>query len=601
MHAVCTFGRAGQHAGGLIDRQGKHLCVFDVDGTRESLLQRELPNRPDGRPAPRRRQAATAPGYTGRARADRVMNRMVVQQSHTQEFLGSLPMPGNGHRGPALQWAAQQVAHYADAHRIPRECCVIRGDGEHGLLTQVEQIAQLRVGFLVRCADYQLLQVPEVQAALAAGTTVAMVHDDSGMERHVFDVPQVMWASPKGGSRAVRLVVTRATFPSDKKHRVGHRIGNEVFELFCTDRPATSLHAADVVSLYLHRAQFEAALAQEERELPVGHWASDTLQGQRLWHLVGQWVWNLRLWLGSDIDPSRPPCRRTDFTTEVQALPSLVRVDLVQLRRDAALAQAASAVSSANVAPDAAVVGTASVSADVVQEVSPSRPPTAARVGALRFVRDEAGVVHCPAGHPMQLREVRPRVSGPRERHEVARSLCALCPQRAECRWDHVQGTSAAGRRIDLPPEALVVETDRLVPGSRRASLRVIAVRSPSASGPLPSTLAPSASASVATAAQATEPPGADSSLWWLDAAAAATRRAFRDLLTNQRVDVSVDTPPIAPTPASESTRARRAHRRRSQLEHWQRNADTGRTRCALRHHGVPPSLAIHLRIKVIA
>jgi hypothetical protein len=526
---------------------------------------------------------------------------MVVQQSHTQEFLGSLPMPGNGHRGPALQWAAQQVAHYADAHEIPRQCCVIRGDGEHGLLTQVEQVAQLGVGFLVRGADYQLLQVPEVQAALAAGTTVAMVHDDSGMERHVFDVPQVTWASPKGGSRSVRLVVTRATFPADKKHRVGHRIGNEVFELFCTDRPATSLHAVDVVSLYLHRAQFEAALAQEERELPVGHWASDTLQGQRLWHLVGQWVWNLRLWLGSEIDPSRPPCRRTDFTTEVQALPSLVRVDLVQLRRDAALAQAASAVPSAKAAPDAAVASTSSPWAGVGLEASPSRPLAAASVGALRFTRDEAGVMHCPEGHPMQLREVRPRVSGPRERHEVARSLCVACPQRADCRGDHMQDASAAGRRIDLPPEASVVEADRLVPGSRRASLRVITVRSPAASGPLPSVSIPSTSASVATAAQVTELPRADASLWWLDTAAAATRRAFRDLLTSQRVDVSVDTAPVAPTPGSEPTRARRAHRRRSQLEHWQRNADTGRTRCTLRHHGVPPSLANHLRIKVIA
>ena len=137
------------------------------------------------------------------------MNHMVVQQSHTQEFLGSLPMPGNGHRGPMQQ----------------------------GL------------GFLVRCADYQLLDDPAIRAALAAGTTVAMTHADSGVTREVFDAPQVPWSSLKGGSRTVRLVITRARFPADRKHRVGYRIGNDVFELFATDRPPSSLHAADVVAL----------------------------------------------------------------------------------------------------------------------------------------------------------------------------------------------------------------------------------------------------------------------------------------------------------------------------------------------------------------
>ncbi len=612
MSAVCHFGLRGQCAGGLIDREGNRLWVFDADATREALLQRELPDGPEDRPARRRRQEATAPGYTGRKRADLIMNRMVIQQSHTQEFLGSLPMPGNGHRGPMIHWAAQQVAVYADAHGIPRGRCVLRGDGEHGALTQVDQIAQTQEGFLVRCADYQLLDAPAVQAALAAGTTVAMTHADSGVTREVFDAPEVQWSSLKGGSRTVRLVITRAAFPADRKHRVGHRVGNDVFELFATDRPPSSLHAADVVALYLHRGQFEAALAQEERELPVSHWACDSLQGQRLWHLVGQWVWNLRIWLGSRTEAADAPCRRTDFTTDVQTLPALVSVNLVELRRAAAAAQTASiqptpcddsASDAATPSPQAEPSPAAAPAAPALaqptpelldeaaadpstapQEPSPATAPNA-KASVLRFERDEQGAMHCPEGHLMLLREVRPRASGPRERHEVPRQFCAACARRAACRGEDEPKAHSVGRRIDIAVGVPFVEVTRGVNGSIRVSLRVVMPPEPPERGAQPSSLTG---------------PAAGSSLLWLDTAAADARRSLREALESLRVDASSRVSPVAPAPLATPTRSRRAHRRRDRLDHLRRNAADGSVCWALRFHGLPPSLAEHLGIQVI-
>lgn len=55
---------------GLLDRQGTHWTVFDVDGTREAARQRALP-RTDDLPAPHRRlDEVCAPGYTGRKRGE---------------------------------------------------------------------------------------------------------------------------------------------------------------------------------------------------------------------------------------------------------------------------------------------------------------------------------------------------------------------------------------------------------------------------------------------------------------------------------------------------------------------------------------------------
>ncbi len=80
---LCHHGFAGDHSGGLVDRLGHRLLVFDVDGTRQAARQRALVTGTDF-PAPQRRmQPVCAPGYTGRKRGEVVRTRTTVLQAHT--------------------------------------------------------------------------------------------------------------------------------------------------------------------------------------------------------------------------------------------------------------------------------------------------------------------------------------------------------------------------------------------------------------------------------------------------------------------------------------------------------------------------------------
>jgi hypothetical protein len=563
--------------------------IFDVDGTREALLQRELPQ-VDGRPAKRRRQRATAPGYTGRKRAERIMTRMVVQQSHTQEFLGSLPMAGNGHRAPMMHWAAQQIAHYAKAREMPLDCCIVRSDGEHGVYSQVLPVTQHGLGFISRCADYRLLDSPVVKATLAAGTTVRITHPDSGMVREVFDVPAVQWPSINDEMPEVRVIVTRSHFPAEKRQRIGHRIGNDVFELFVTSRPASSLHAADVVALYLHRGQFEAALAQEETELPTSHWASDHLEGQQLWHLLAQWVWNIRIWLGAELLRDDELLRRTDFTPSVETLSTPLMLDLDALHRAAAATNSAPSAPQTDAAPKPT---TESPSARDAATPTPTRPDGRGQVApnTLRFARDPSGAVHCPAGHRMSLSERRKRFKETRERHEVARGHCRSCLQRDACRGPGV--SIKRGRRIEIGEKEQEIHLDA-DGGASRKRLRVLPPETPTDSrtsehrAPLP--------------AARTEPPTRPSLLQWQDVAATQARKALHRALVSLRAEMVLRTkaepPTQAPTPLV--SRDRRAHRRRTTQEHQQRNAADSSKCWTIRFGGVPPSLAKLLEIATI-
>jgi hypothetical protein len=69
--------------GGLTDRTGNAWVVFDVDGTREAVRQRALPQSEDLPPAFRRLDEVCAAGYTGRKRGQVVRTRTVISQAHS--------------------------------------------------------------------------------------------------------------------------------------------------------------------------------------------------------------------------------------------------------------------------------------------------------------------------------------------------------------------------------------------------------------------------------------------------------------------------------------------------------------------------------------
>src|SRR5258708_18634824 len=103
---------------------------------------------------------------------------------------------------------------------------------------------------------------------------------------------------------------------SKKKSPVGVTRAGIVYELFFTTLPQQAFTASDVVALYLHRGAFEPTLADEDTEQDPDRWCSHSAWGQECWQLMAQWVWNLRLELGHQLEPT--PLRITEFAPAVR-------------------------------------------------------------------------------------------------------------------------------------------------------------------------------------------------------------------------------------------------------------------------------------------
>jgi hypothetical protein len=114
------------------------------------------------------------------------------------------------------------------------------------------------------------------------------------------------------GPEGVLCRVVVATHPAGKKKSpVGVTRAGVVYELFFTRLPQCAFTASDVVELYLHRGAFEPALSDEDQEIDPDRWCSHSAWGQEAWQCVAQWVWNLRLELGHQLEQT--PLRTTEF------------------------------------------------------------------------------------------------------------------------------------------------------------------------------------------------------------------------------------------------------------------------------------------------
>jgi hypothetical protein len=154
-------------AGGLWDRQGIHWHVFDVDGTRQAARQRALPCTPDLPPAQRRLDKVCAPGYTGRKRGETIRTRTTVLQAHTHQWVGTFSGAsgaGNGDYRGELRQAVKTISAYVKAQSLLLCQAVVRLDGQYGNGAIVADLAGLC--YVMRGKDYDLLNLPEVQARL---------------------------------------------------------------------------------------------------------------------------------------------------------------------------------------------------------------------------------------------------------------------------------------------------------------------------------------------------------------------------------------------------------------------------------------------------
>lgn len=190
-----------------------------------------------------------------------------------------------------------------------------------------------------------------------------------------------------------------------------------MYEVFITSLPPDGFHAADVLDLYHGRGAFEGTLADEDWEGDPDRWCSYAAQGQELWQVVWQWVWNLRLALGQLLDET--PARAMEW---------------------------APALSSANAEVDVPTPNAVEEAYGPLQWAQP-RGRARGRFGAEAFTLREDGKLQCPAGVLLWHSETRQETAFTQRLIYVARDEdCLGCSLRASCLSQSASGKR--GRRV---------------------------------------------------------------------------------------------------------------------------------------------------------
>ena len=405
-----------KQTGGLIDRMGNRWIVFDIDGTREAARQRALPQTEDLPPPQRRLNQICAAGYTGRKRGEVVRTRTVVSQAHSSHWLGSFGNRGNGRYRTELCQSLAAITRYLTVNHLSPERTLLRLDGQYGtgaVLTDLVGFA-----FVTRGKDYRVLDHPLVQARLHFPPDQFQQRPESQVARSLYDCPKIP-IGPEGIS--CRVVV--ATHPEgSKKSPIGVTRAGVVYELFFTALPQQAFTASDVVELYLHRGAFEPQLSDEDQEIDPDRWCSHTACGQEAWSIVCQWVWNLRLELGHQVEPT--PLRTTEFAPSIVPLSKQTTASLVP-----------------------------------ASGYGPPTPATSWKTGRFsgqEFPLQPDGTLRCPAGQKLTAQEQRPEADGSlRVVYGASIRSCRPCPLRQQCQWNG--NATAKPRQVSILLHPLLV------------------------------------------------------------------------------------------------------------------------------------------------
>jgi hypothetical protein len=256
--------------------------------------------------------------------------------------------------------------------------------------------------------------------------------------RSLYDCPGV-----PVGSEGVPCRVVVATHPvGKKKSPVGVTRAGVVYELFFSNLPQPAFTASDVVELYLHRGAFEPTLSDEDREQDPDRWCSHSAWGQECWQLVAQWVWNLRLELGHQLEPA--PGRITEF---------------------------APAIPPQNT--QAAACPTSSPPASGYSSPTTATSWKTGRFTGADFPLQPDGTLRCPAGNALIPHERRREADGSlRVVYAASMRNCRPCPLREQCQW---QGSATKKPRqvsVLLHPVVVGSEPIRWHDWSRRSHRR---------------------------------------------------------------------------------------------------------------------------------
>lgn len=532
------FERATPFAspGGLWDRRDQQYVVIDVDGTRQAARQRALPHLPT-LPEPHRRLAqVAAPGYMGRKRGEVVRTRTTILQAHTHQWLGTFGGPGNGDLRGDLQHACQIATTYAMNHQLLPSQILLRLDGGYGDTAVLSDVLTLELGVIARSRDYALLGRPEVLAVLARPPAARCLHPASGMIRDVYDCPSIRLVR---GGPCVRIVI--ATHPAtDDPPKVGQQRDGVVYELFVSTLLAPAITANDLLDLYLHRGSFETVLADEDGEQDPDRWCSHTPWGQEFWHILSQWVWNLRLECGQQCFPA--PLRTTVFASVSDPVSEPARCPEVCSESHPPPASRPAEVSEA--------VWDSELTYGPAQW---ARPSFTGGFPGSAFLAQADGTLRCPAGKVLTLIECRQeRAKSVRVSYSADLNDCRSCHLRVSCQ----------NRR------------------THRAR-RVSAVYWPLSSPPLP----------------VPHPPPAASPVLWRDWPRCSLRRQWMKIVRSQTVIITKEparpSDPSQDLPSSLLTRPQRAHWRFSWEQRLSRNArPASSSPVTITLHGLPAVFA---------
>jgi hypothetical protein len=387
--------------GGLFDRTDKQWFVVDVDGTRQAVRQRALPQT-EALPAPHRRfDQVCAPGYQGRKRGEIVRTRTVVLQSHTHQLLGTFGGSGNGDYRGELRRAIGVITSYATQLELSPASILMRLDGLYGDAAPLLDVLSAGLGVITRSRAYHLLDLEMVKQTLACPPDHVSTHPESGTTRALYDCASVP-LTPSGPE--VRLVV--ATHPAiSSSPTVGVERDGIVYELFVSTLPSPAFIASDILDLYLHRGSFETVLADEDAEQNADRWYSHTPWGQEFAQILAQWIWNLRLELGHQL--SQAELRTTEFAPARET---------EELSTDK---------------PEPAEARTPAVMYGPPQW---ARPSFTHGFPGSAFPLQPDGTLRCPANHPLYPQERRPERDGSLRILYAARiGHCRSCPLRVQC------------------------------------------------------------------------------------------------------------------------------------------------------------------------
>jgi hypothetical protein len=176
--------------------------------------------------------------------------------------------------------------------------------------------------------------------------------------------------------------------------------------------------------MYLHRGAFEPTLADEDREQDPDRWCSHSAWGQECWQLVAQWVWNLRLELGHQLEPT--PLRITEFAPAISQ------------SEQAATRPALSAPASGYGPPATATTW------------------KTGRFSGQDFPLQPDGTLRCPAGQALRAHEHRREADGSlRVVYAASIRSCRPCPLREQCQWNGSE--TSKPRQVSVLLHPLVV------------------------------------------------------------------------------------------------------------------------------------------------